>query len=133
MNEAHETVKTFSNELEATLARSKLAEGGIEATVHRYSRYRAMAGGGYVLKVPVARLDEARRLLGALDTGIDMDEYVDADEPSYRRCPVCGSVNVDTRPLDGRQVLWVLVSVGFYLLAAKRDRRCRKCGAHWRD
>ncbi len=132
MSETHETVKAFSNEVEATLARSRLAQEGIDGTVHRFSRYRALAGGGYVLKVTAADLSRALALLDELDTGIDMDEYVDADDTSYRRCPACRSVNVDTRPLGGWQRLLAVVSLGLFLWCIKRDCHCAKCGARWR-
>jgi len=126
------TVASYSNEAEAELAAGRLGCDGIEAEVHRFSRYRAMGAGGYQLRVESADLDSARRVLGSIDREIDMDEYVDADDTSYRRCPKCNSVNVTAgaRPLG--VLLASMLLLGVPLLFLRRDWSCRKCGHAWR-
>jgi hypothetical protein len=126
------TVRSFRSETEAHLARTKLATMGIEGTVHRFSRYRAVAAGGYVLKVSHVHLKRAQAILSKLDTEVDMDEYVSADDDSYVRCPKCRSVNITTEPLPGKVLGLSLVLLGIPLLFLKKDRQCRKCGYAWR-
>lgn len=125
------TLRSFSSEMEACLAQSKLASEGIAATVHRFSRYRAMAKGGWLLKVDAQSLGRARGILRHLDREIDMDEYVDVDDDSYRRCPVCHSVNVVVKPLERCMAIWAALSLGVLLLFLERDWSCRKCGHAW--
>lgn len=127
-----ETIETFRNELEAHLARTTLNQEGIAATVHRYSRYKAMSGGGYVLKVDSRDAAKAREIIGGPNDEVDMDEYVDSDDTSYRRCPECTSVNVTARPLSGKLTILSLLTVGLLLMFLKRDWTCKKCGHQWR-
>ena len=122
-----ELVREFASETEAYLACSLLEQHGIAATVHRYSRYRAMAGGGYHLKVPKGQGRQAKALLGT-PGDIDMDEYADADDTRYRRCPECASVNVDSAALPPKQWLLNVLLLG----RLPRGRHCRKCGHDWR-
>ena len=131
MDEPRETVASFSNELEAHLARSMLEAAGIAATVHRYSRYRAIAGGGYLLKTTLSDVERARALLARLDAEVDMDEYVDRDDATCCRCPKCNSVNVQARPLTAKQTVLCALTVGVFLLLLKREWRCKKCGHQW--
>lgn len=126
-----ETVRSFSSEAEAHLARSVLASSGIEASVNRFSRYRAIASGGYQLKVSERDYRRALAILEKCDKPVDMDEYVDADDTSYRRCPSCDSVNVAVAPLRSGQFLFALAGLGIPLIFIKRDWTCRKCGHGW--
>ena len=126
------TVASYSNEAEAELAAGRLACDGIEAEVHRFSRYRAMGAGGYQLRVESADLDSARRVLAGIDREIDMDEYVDPEDTSYRRCPKCNSVNVTAGPQPLAIVLASVLLLGVPLLFVPRGWSCRKCGHSWR-
>lgn len=126
------TIASYSNEAEAELAAGRLACDGVKGEVHRFSRYRAMGAGGYQLKVESADLDAARRILGGIEREIDMDEYVDPDDTSYRRCPKCNSVNVMAGPRPRRLVLASVLLLGVPLLFVARDWSCRKCGHAWR-
>ncbi|MHA1600417.1 MAG: hypothetical protein ACTSW2_06300 [Alphaproteobacteria bacterium] len=132
MSNPLKTVKAFKNEVEAHAARTKLATVGITATVHRVSRYRAMASGGYVLKVRPADFQKAQTLFAKLDREIDMDEYVDPDDDAYTRCPECRSVNVKAAPVPGGLQVLAILGIGIPLLFIKRDWSCRKCGHTWR-
>jgi len=126
-----ETLKTFSSETEAHVARAKLAAAGITATVHRFSRYRSLTSGGYLLKVRPSDFIKAQAIFVKLDREIDMDEYVDKDDDSYTRCPKCNSVNVEAAPLP--TLLWALslLVLGIPLLFFKRNWTCRKCHHKW--
>ncbi len=128
----HDLVKAYKTEFEANLARATLRRAGIASRVHRFSRYRALAGGGYLVRADPADLPKARALLDALETGIDLDEYVDDEDTTVPRCPACRSANVEAKPLSARQSLWVAVTLGMALLFLNRDWRCTKCGHHWR-
>lgn len=124
-------LKTFRSEAEASVAQTRLAAEGIPASVERFSRYRAMAGGGFTVQVPTGQVARARMIL-QLDNEIDMDEYVSGDDETYVRCPACSSVNVRTAPLKGGYLLLALFSVGVALFFMKRDRTCAKCGHVWK-
>ncbi len=126
------TVASFSNEAEAELAAGRLACDDIKAEVRRFSRYRAMTSGGYQLRVESADLRKARQILGDIEKEIDMDEYVDADDTSYTRCPKCNSVNVTAGPRPLATVLGSLLLVGLALLFTPRNWSCRRCGHTWR-
>jgi len=131
MSSGASTVKSFKGEMEAHLARSKLESVGISATVNRFSRYRAMAGGGYILKVHPKDLKRARAVLGKIDREIDMDEYVSSDDGTYRRCPKCDSVNIEVKRLAGEKLCMAIFLIGIPLLFMKREYTCRKCGHGW--
>ena len=128
-----ETVKSFRSEIEAHLARTKLQTAGIDASVHRFSRYRALTSGGYVLKVSSRDLGRARAILEKIEGDVDMDEYVSSDDETYRRCPSCDSVSVKAAPLPAALLVVVVLGLGVPLLFIKRDWSCRKCGHSWRE
>jgi len=128
-----ETVKTFKSEMEAHVARSKLESAGIMATVNRFSRYRALASGGYLLKVRPADLKKALAIFAKLDGEVDMDEYVSSDDDTYDRCPECDSVNVKAAPLPLPLLALSILGAGIPLLFIKRDWKCRKCSHEWRE
>jgi len=131
MSSDNTTVKTCRSETEAHLARSLLESAGIKATVHRFSRYRAIAGGGFLLKVHPKDLKRARAVLDKIDHEVDMDEYISSDDGTYRRCPKCDSANVEVKRLTGEK-LWVAIFlIGIPLLFMKREYTCRKCGHGW--
>ena len=125
------TVKTCKSETEAHLARSLLESAGIKAAVHRFSRYRAMAGGGYLVKVSPRDMGRARSVLKKTDRETDMDEYVSSDDDTYTRCPECNSVNVDVEPLAGAGLWLTVLLAGIPLLFMKRTHTCRKCKHVW--
>jgi hypothetical protein len=119
--------------MDAHLAQSKLASEGIHSTVHRFSRYRAIAGGGYLLKVPLPDLAHAKEILKKIASKeIDMDEYVDKDDDSYARCPKCKTVNVDTAPLTRGELIVACAGLGVPMLFIKRDHSCRRCKHTWK-
>ena len=125
------TVKACRSETEAHLARSLLESAGIKATVHRFSRYRAIAGGGFLVKVQPMDLGRARSILKKTDRETDMDEYISSDDESYHRCPECDSVNVDVEPLAGAKLWLSVLLIGIPLLFMKRNHTCRKCKHAW--
>jgi hypothetical protein len=124
-------VRSFKSETEAHLARSKLESVGIKAIVHRFSRYRAIASGGFILKVHPKDLKRARALLSKIDGEVDMDEYVSSDDDTYLRCPKCDSVNVNTQPLTGGKRWLAILLIGIPLMFIKRSYTCRKCSHTW--
>lgn len=123
--------KTCKSEAEAHLASSLLESSGIKASVHRFSRYRAIAGGGYLVKVSPRDLGRAKSILKKTDRETDMDEYVSDDDDSYTRCPKCNSVNITVTPLAGAALWLTVLLIGIPLLFIKRGHKCRKCGHAW--
>jgi DNA-directed RNA polymerase subunit RPC12/RpoP len=132
MSEKYETVESFSSEFQAGLAKTRLEAAGIQATFNRYNRYRSMAGGGWQVRVAPKDLAHARKILQRLNLGeVDMDEYVDEADTSYRRCPQCNSVNLNVKPLTRSQLRHALLTLGIALLWTQRSYTCAKCGHHW--
>ncbi|MDQ1256727.1 MAG: hypothetical protein QG656_1326 [Candidatus Hydrogenedentes bacterium] len=129
----HKTIRTFGSEIEAHLARTELETHGIKAAVHKFSRYRAIAGGGYLLKVSEEFASRAQKILSKHDAPVDMDEYISSGDDSYTRCPECHSVNVDKTPLTTGMFLLTVACLGLPLLFIQRDCACRKCGHAWRQ
>lgn len=125
-------LKRYPDSASACLVKSKLAQEGIPATVHRASRYAGMGGAGYVLRVDAENLERARGILEPFETEIDMDEYVDAGDTSYRRCPECRSVMVTRAPLTRAQRTVAIVTLGVGYTLVEKDFTCAKCGARWR-
>jgi len=133
MTDGTRVVKSFKSEAEAHLACSRLNAEGIQAAVHRFSRYRAIASGGWLLRVHANDFARAESILKRINPEIDMDEYVSSDDDTYRRCPACRSVNVLTAPLPPRLRWLAVLGLGIPLLFIQRDRTCRKCGHKWRE
>lgn len=127
------TVRMFKNEIEACLLKHKLEQHGLHPTVHSYSRYKAMAGAGILVKVPPEEQGRALVLLAQLDKPIDMDEYVEPDDRSHARCPECGSVHITARSLSAAEKREAVLSLGLCLLFQRRDWNCQKCGYEWHD
>ena len=124
-------LQRYPNSASACLVKSMLAQEGIPASVHRVSRYASMRGAGYMLKVRSQDMAKARALLKKKDTKIDMDEYVDKDDNSYRRCPRCGSVMLGREPLTGSQRSLVIWTFGVGFLFLRKNFHCEKCGERW--
>ena len=124
-------LKRYPENASASLVRGMLAQAGIDSTVHRVSRYAGMGGAGYVLKVEAADLTRAQTLLRESDTAVDMDEYVDADDTSYRRCPQCNSVMVHRDIFSGPKRLLCIVTLGVAFPVLEKSFRCTKCNATW--
>lgn len=131
-SELTELVGAFSNELEAKLVQGALKQKGITSSVHRFSRYRAMGGGGYTLKTSPGDRVRAENIINAKSAPADMDEYVDAGDRSYRRCPACNSVNVSAEPYTRQQLVLGVCSLGMGLLFVTRHWHCAKCAHQWR-
>ena len=125
-------LKRYPENASASLVRGMLAQEGIEATVHRLSRYAGMGGAGYVLKVNEGDLNRAQALLRKSDTGVDMDEYVDAGDTSYRRCPECDSVMVRRDPFSPPKRLLCIGTLGVAFPFLEKSFHCTKCNATWR-
>ena len=124
-------VQRYPESASACLVQSMLESEGITASVHRVSRYAGMGGSGYVLKVGAEDVARTRELLDATATEVDMDEYVDADDTSYRRCPRCQSVMVTRGPMTGAQRFLMLSTLGAAWFFLVKGFTCRKCGAVW--
>lgn len=126
-------VGTYPESASAHLALSKLNAEGIEGHIHRVSRYQAMAGHGYVLRVAAADSARASAILERYRGPVDLDEYVDTDDASYRRCPSCKSVMIQRGPYTVAQRLALVLTLGVASYVIVKDFRCTKCGQAWRD
>src|SRR3954463_14048178 len=105
-NENLVAVETFSNVMEATIAKGRLEASGIpchlanENLVQMYPML-SQAVGGFQLQVPTSRAAEAREILGAAlpESGQSPVEPL--------RCPSCGGQHVRRKLLSR---IWVLIS-----------------------
>jgi len=127
----HSELQRFPNSAAACLVKGRLAQDGIEATVRRGSRYQAMGGSGYVVSVPPDQLVRAREILDSTNPEVDLDEYVDQNNVSFRRCPQCRSVMVQREALTGARQVLVYTTLGIGLLLIVKPFRCKKCGHRW--
>lgn len=125
-----ETLGLFKSEFEARAVCARLEAEGLHPRMNRQGRYRAMTG-GVAVEVDGREAVIARKILGDLNAPVDLDEYVDRDDPGYRRCPACGSANVDMTPLGGGQTLAAVLTLGAALFFIPRACSCRKCGHGW--
>ena len=124
-------LQRFPNSAAAYLVKGRLAQDGIESTVRRGSRYQAMGGSGYVVSVSPDQLARAREILDSTNPEVDLDEYVDKSNTSFRRCPQCRSVMVQRQDLTGGRQVLVYATLGLGLLFVVKPFRCKKCGHHW--
>jgi predicted Zn-ribbon and HTH transcriptional regulator len=127
----HSELQRFPNSAAAYLVKGRLAQDGIEATVRRGSRYQAMGGSGYVVSVHPDQLARAREILDSTNPEVDLDEYVDKNNTSFRRCPQCRSVMVQRQAVTGTRQFLVYATLGLGLLLVVKPFRCKKCGHRW--
>ncbi|MBX3179136.1 MAG: DUF2007 domain-containing protein [Candidatus Hydrogenedentes bacterium] len=125
-------LQRYPNSAHAALVRGRLAQDGIDARMLRGSRYQAMGGSGWILRVPTEDLARARAIIDSISAEIDLDEYIDPRDQSRRRCPACRSVMLSRAPLAGwrRGVAWA--TLGLALPFLEKLFQCRKCGQAWR-
>lgn len=127
----HTELQRYPNSATAYLVKGRLEQDGIVASVRRGSRYQAMGGSGYVVSVLPEHLDRARKILDRTNSEVDLDEYVDKNNTSFRRCPQCRSVMIKRQPLTRAQWLVVYATLGLGLLMIMKPFRCKKCGHTW--
>lgn len=124
-------LQRFPNSATAYLVQGRLAQDGIQASVRRGSRYQAMGGSGYVVSVLPEQLDRARKILDSTNPEVDLDEYVDPNNTSFRRCPQCRSVMVRRQKLAPAQRRLAIATAGLAMFFMVKPFRCKKCGHRW--
>ncbi|MCC6144773.1 MAG: hypothetical protein IT368_13280 [Candidatus Hydrogenedentes bacterium] len=127
----HTELQRYPNSATAYLVKGRLEQDGIVASVRRGSRYQAMGGSGYVVSVLPEHLERARKILDRTNSEVDLDEYVDKNNTSFRRCPQCRSVMIKRQPLTRSQSMAVYATLGLGLLLIIKPFRCKKCGHAW--
>lgn len=121
------TVKSFSNLIEAQIARTALESEGIECFLRdefssTIAAHVNFARGGVRLDVPAADLKRAAEILEAAQS-----------EPDAVLCPVCGTRGVEVAE-GGRRLVDVFATL-FTIVPArvlKRKFCCQNCGREWR-
>ncbi|WP_437732400.1 putative signal transducing protein [Sorangium sp. So ce1335] len=131
------TVATYSESVEAQMARSALSAHGVRAfiadehvatlTPHYIGRSL-----GIRLQVPRADLERAAEILKppAVDDDRELDEEDEAAEIDGPKCPACGA-RYAYREWALGQILVILALLGLPLLVMKKRWHCRKCHAYW--
>ncbi|HEU4365380.1 MAG TPA: DUF2007 domain-containing protein [Candidatus Krumholzibacteria bacterium] len=131
------TVASFSQPIEAHLARTKLESEGIPCVVGDENLVRvdwllSNAVGGVKLKVPPYVADQARDVLRPRP---HLVMVAADDEPSDGEmiCPRCRSYDVYYQRFSQRLAGVFILLFGF--LVPWRDRRwsCKQCGYEWKE
>src|SRR5688500_2839037 len=117
------TVMSFSQPIEAHVARTKLESEGIECAVAdehivRMDWFYSMAVGGVKVKVRERDLDRARELL---------NPAVSVAEPSLLVCPKCQSRAVDYNT-PARRIALCFLFLGLPFPYLRRKLQCHTCG-----
>ena len=135
-----ETVASFTDPLQAHIARGRLEAEGVSAyVIHENHVWAAWflsnALGGVKLQVVEADARRAREILAADREGeyaetLDLPE----DEVAPPACPHCGAADSFAR-FSWQTLLLVIFSLGIVgvIFPPRRDlRQCRVCGTRWR-
>jgi DNA-directed RNA polymerase subunit M/transcription elongation factor TFIIS len=131
MSENLVTIASFSQTIQADLARSKLESEGIECvladdyTVSVNWLY-SNAIGGVKLRVRESDAREALALLGQ-----ESPDVADS-EPDAIHCPQCGSTDVEFEKYRRRFAFASWLLLGFPIPFLKRAWKCKKCGHQWK-
>ncbi len=136
MERRWETVATFSQPVEAHLARARLEAEGIPCVVAdeylvRVNWLLSNAVGGVKLMVPAWEAPRARDVLRPRPRPVEVaDENTPPDELS---CPRCRSLDVYYQRFDRRVagLAWLLLG---FIVPWRRDAWvCTECGYAWRE
>ena len=131
------TVASFSQPIEAHLARTKLESEGIPCVVGDENlvgvyAFLSNAVGGVKLKVPGYAARQARE---ALRPRPQLVVVADENDPADGEmiCPRCRSYDVYYRRFNQRVAGFFILLLGF--LVPWRDRRwtCKQCGYEWKE
>jgi len=127
------TVATYTDAVQAHLARGRLDVEGIPATVahehHIWANWMlSNALGGVKIQVPISFRDRAQEILGRHDRG----EYeLPTPETDRLHCPKCGSSSIEEN-----KTTWKIAFLGLFLfhipLPFRRGRYiCKACAHSW--
>ncbi len=131
------TVQQYRDLADAQLAKGVLESAGIPCYLRDENTVRTQwlwsnLMGGVRLQVREEDREPQRRLcyrnpsLEQIQTG----DEIPYDQP---RCPRCGSLDIDTQPVDERMVRTPMPSSELPVSFPARGWRCESCGALWVD
>jgi hypothetical protein len=131
------TVASFSQPIEAHLARTRLEAEGIPCVVGDENLVRvdwllSNAVGGVKLKVPFHAAEQARDVLRPRPHLVVVAQEGEAADGEMI-CPRCRSYDVYSRRYSQRVAGFFILLFGF--LIPWRDRRwtCKECGYEWKE
>ena len=134
------TVATFSDPMEAQLARAKLESGGIRGAIAddnlvAMDWYYTNAVGGVKLQVTADDLAAAREVLAEVEAARkqreaqgSIDEPAEAGDPV---CPKCGSPEVYYERFSRRLAFLAMLLLRIPLPFLKQKWSCEACGHTW--
>lgn len=132
------TVATFSQPVEAHLARTKLESEGVECVVSdeylvRVNWLLSNAVGGVKLRVPEWEEQRARELLRPRPRLVVVADARDDAVDDESICPNCRSYDVYYRRFNRRAagVFWLFF--GFIVPWLDRRWMCKQCGYEWKE
>lgn len=140
------TVASYTDAIQAHLARGRLEAEGIRAEVadeHYVSADWLMSNavGGVKVRVPERMAERARRILQEIEAGDfalpetlpeTMPASPPASPPDPARCPRCGSDAVEASEASWRFAVLGLHFLQLPLPFTRFSHRCRHCGMRWR-
>jgi len=134
------TVATFSQPVEAHLARTRLEAEGIRCIVAdeflvRVNWLLSNAIGGVKLMVPAWEADRARELLRPRPRLVDVADEAcpDAGAGDDLICPSCRSYDVYFHRFDRRVAGLFWLFAGFIVPWRSQKWVCKECGYEWKD
>jgi hypothetical protein len=132
------TVATFSQPVEAHLARTKLESEGVECVVSdeylvRVNWLLSNAVGGVKLRVPEWEEHRARDVLRPRPRLVVVADDHDPSREGETICPNCRSYDVYYRRFSRRAagVFWLFF--GFIVPWLDRRWLCKQCGYEWKE
>lgn len=130
-------IATFTDVLNAHIARSKLESEGIpcflmnERFVHTYWLY-SNATGGVKLSVQQSDVEKAKAILRTVSVDeTPEDQEVLENEPQIQ-CPKCSSPEVYYERFSRKLVFLSLLFLGIPLPFLRRKWKCQNCGWLWK-
>jgi len=135
VSESFITLLSFSQPIEANVAKGRLESEGVEVvlldehTVNINWLY-SNAIGGVKLQVRESEVEKAQEILSRLDEEEVSPEEESDDELTH--CPSCNSTNVTYELFSKRLFFLSWLLLNFPLPFVKRSWRCKECDHHWK-
>lgn len=125
-------VASYTNAIEAHLARLRLAEEGIPAFVfnehHVWLQWdMSQALGGVAVHVPAEYLMQAKAAITAHDAGA----FALAEPEPTPRCPRCGETDIARKRVSWKAAMLAAHLAPFPLYFRPATLRCAHCGYGW--
>lgn len=135
------TVESFSDPLEAHIAKGRLEAEGIQAFVadehHIWANWMmSHALGGVRVQVASENIDDAKRIMDQhISGGYENSLNETFNDLNIKLCPSCDSKAYTTSPTRSSKVLLIISFglLGIIYKLRKVNNKCNECGYKWKD